>query len=458
MQPAKPEPRRGSIAIHYSSTLTGLLCVSVSHPPVTFHFTGGYSQLTPSELKLEFDITNLGGLNAYTNKINKIIMYYYAKYCCILLFSLLLSCENKTADPQMDSSYPAMADFWNGNADWQLYYNRYVSNSNAAAGTAIRVVNGTWYWFQRYYLQVTGQKVRLGIECRKSTDKGQTWSKPVKVINPTPGTPWSRMATDGDFYYDAAANKWRGLFQSLAESGGWTCSYLERAGADPMGPFTTPAGFTNPAINAKEIWGRIADDPGDDAVKIPGGRLNAIVDEGTPEIVLQSGNTFYVTFHGAVWVGLSVYGFRGIATTTDFQTYTPAAPDCIVDAYDSNKWNVAWQGDLNGNPGSIGVGEATCIKEGPYWYMLIEGADKSLIGTAGQNWAFGLLRSVNLTSTSWENWPGNPVSPFGPREGMGYARFFKDGGVTYCAANKVRPDSERSFRIYKLAWKSTTHP
>jgi hypothetical protein len=66
MHPSNPEPRRGSIITRYNSTLTGLMCVSVSHPPVTFHYTGGYSQLTPSELELKFDITNLGDLNAYT--------------------------------------------------------------------------------------------------------------------------------------------------------------------------------------------------------------------------------------------------------------------------------------------------------------------------------------------------------------------------------------------------------
>ena len=66
MQPANPEPHRCSIVIHYSSTLTGLMCMSVSRPPVLFHFTGGYSQLTPSELELKFGTSNLGGLNNYT--------------------------------------------------------------------------------------------------------------------------------------------------------------------------------------------------------------------------------------------------------------------------------------------------------------------------------------------------------------------------------------------------------
>ena len=89
-----------------------------------------------------------------------------------------------------------MTDYWDGKADWQLYYNRPISGWHEAAGTSIRVVEGIWYWFQRY--QMPNDPERLGIECRKSTDKGMTWSDPVKVINPEDGTPWERMATDGD--------------------------------------------------------------------------------------------------------------------------------------------------------------------------------------------------------------------------------------------------------------------
>lgn len=380
------------------------------------------------------------------------------KYCCILLFLLFISCEEdkKAADnsQQIEIPFPTMTDYWNGKADWRLYYNQPISDWHAAAGTSISVVNDTWFWFQRYH-QWDGDH-QLGTECRKSTNKGLTWSQPVKVIEPTPGTPWSRMATDGDFYYDEKTNKWRCLFQSLGDTGGWTCSYLERNGADPMGPFSTPSDFKNPAIDAKEIWSQIADSPNKNCVKLSGGKLNQIFDEGTPEIVLREDNTFYVTFHGASWVGLSIYGFRGIAKTTDFQTYTPAAPDCIMSAYDTNEWNVAWQGDLNGNPGSIGVGAVTYLKEGPYWYTLIEGADKSLLGTDGQNWTFGMLRSTSLTSTKWENWSDNPVPTFAPHKELlewQYANLFKDDNATYCAINKANPEPERSFRIYKLVWK-----
>lgn len=380
-------------------------------------------------------------------------------WCFVFLF-LLFSFELLKSEIKIVPIEPTMANYWDGKADWQIYYNLPIAGWHAAAGTSIEVVDGIWYWFQRYQVsnQVPRQdgQVKLGTECRKSTDKGLTWSNPVTVISPDAGTAWSLMATDGDFYYDASENKWRCLFQSLSDIGAfvWTCSYVERDGNDPMGPFTAPSGFTNPAINAKEIWSKIANNPTKDCVKLSGS-INQIYDEGTPEIVYRIGNVFYVTFHGAANVGLSIYGFRGIATTSDFQTYTPAAPDCIFDAYDTNKWTVAWQGDLNGNAGSIGVGQSTSIKEGNYWYTLIEGSDKSLGGTDGQNWTYGLFRSSNLTSSSWDNWSNNPDAVFAPHQLLlewQYARLFKDGRVTYCAINKANPTVERAFKIYKLVW------
>jgi len=166
------------------------------------------------------------------------------------LFSLLFSCKIKMLIPRRAPLTRLWPTIGTEKQTGNCIITDPFSNWHAAAGTTLRVVDGTWYWFQRY--QVAGQ-TQLGTECRKSTDKGKTWSEPVRVISPTPGTPWSRMATDGDFFYDAVANKWRCLFQSLStEGGGWTCSYVERVGADPMGTFTTPTGFTNPAINAKE--------------------------------------------------------------------------------------------------------------------------------------------------------------------------------------------------------------
>lgn len=352
---------------------------------------------------------------------------------------------------------PTLNDYWNGNAVWQLYYNQPIADWSGAAGTSIQVVNGIWYWFQRY--QVSGLDA-LGVQCFKSTDSGQTWSTPVHIVEPTVGTPWSKYATDGDAYYDASANKWRYLFQSLTTTAGagWTCSYLERQGADPMGLFTTPVGFTNPAINNKEIWSQINNNTTNNCYKITGAE-NAIYDEGTPNIISKSGNVFTVTFHGAANIGnpVAIYGFRGIATTTDFQTYTPAAPDCILSSYDSNKWNVSWLGDLNGKSGSVGVGAATSMQEGNYWYTLIEGCDISLSpppATTVQNWTFGLFRSTSLSSTTCENWTSNPV--FTPTQQIlewQYARLFKDGSITYLAIDKANPAAERAFKIYKLIWK-----
>lgn len=367
----------------------------------------------------------------------------------LVTMTLFTGISGCTSRPQN----PTMADYWNGEAEFQVYYRENVGTEgvdyHGICGISIAVVKDTWYRFNRY--MVGNNTIKFGINCRKSTDKGLTWSAPVNVVEPTDDTPWSTYATDGHAIYDEKANKWRLLFQSLSGSGPWTCSYLEREGSDPMGPFTTPAGFTNPAIIPGEIWDQIGDSENDDCVKIAGG-TRKIDQEGTPEIVDKVGDEYYVTFHGAVNIGM-VHGFRGIAKTTDFQHYVPAAPDSIFDQYDAKGWNVKWD-----SKGPIGGGHATYLKEGKYWYTLIECPDKSLAGAEGQNWPFGLLRSKEVTSTAWENYPNNPMAEF---QSSGYvcewqyARLFKDDGITYVAVSKMEPATERSFRIYKLGWKSS---
>ena len=391
-------------------------------------------------------VFNMGSLK--TNAARPVKVMGLLLMIILLLISVIGGCASR-------SEHPTIADYWGGDAGFEVYYQEAAGTDAASyhgiCGISMAVVDDTWYRFNRYLVDDDG-KVRFGINCRQSTDKGLTWSEPVHVVEPTKGTPWALYATDGHAIYDEKANKWRLLFQSISEFSPWTCSYLEREGSDPMGLFTTPEGFVNPAINSGEIWNQIGESAEQDCIEIAGATWK-IAQEGTPEIVDVVDGTYYVTFHGAASFSKSVHGFRGIATTTDFQTYTAAANDSIFDEYDALDWHVEWK-----EGGPVGGGHATYIKDGDYWYTIIECPDVSLSPTTGatQNWPFGLLRSKEVTSTEWENYSDNPMSEF---QGTGYvcewqyARLFKDGDVTYLAVSKMEPETERSFRIYQLTWK-----
>ena len=375
-----------------------------------------------------------------------------AKRCaCALAAALALAGILGGCRPKGEAT---LADYWAGKAEFISYYEEPAGTGAAdyhgICGISMAVLDDTWYRFNRYLVDDDGT-VRFGINCRKSTDRGQTWSEPVKVVEPEKGSPWALYATDGHAIYDEREDKWRMIFQAKSASSPWNLAYLEREGRDPMGAFTAPEGFTNPCVLSGDIWTRIADDENDDCVKITVLKRK-IFEEGTPAIVQEENGTFYVTFHGAAPVGRSsIHGFRGIATTKDFQTFEPAAEDAIFDEYDAQDWNVDW---LDGGP--VGGGHATYLKEGDYWYTIIECPDGSLSGQAKQHWPFGLLRSKELTSTKWENYANNPLPEF-PTSGYvcewQYARLFKDGGTTYLAVSKMLPEEERGFRIYRLAWK-----
>lgn len=361
----------------------------------------------------------------------------------------LLGVSLLAAEPAEAATPPNLADLWAGSAHFELAVNRPM-DGQAASGSNIVVVGSSWYWFHRNVVDVATWK--LGTVVERSTDQGRTWTAPVAVVQPTAGTAWAQMVTDGSFYYDATANKWRAILQTNDGANAWTMSYFERAGSDPMGAFTTPAGFSNPAVSAKEIWSQITTTAGRDAVDIPAG-TNQVFDEGTPQIVGKIGADWYVTFHGASATGGTTHGYRGIAKTSDFQNWVPAAQDAIVDEYDAQRWNVPW------NPGGpIGVGAANIMQEGGYYYQIIEGADVNLNGFAGQNWPMGLMRSSSLTSTDWESATGGALFPAaGQVIEWQYPTFFKDAaGVTYVAISKYAPDSDAGFRIYRLVAGSAT--
>src|SRR4029079_11066815 len=113
-----------------------------------------------------------------------------------------------------------------GKARWS-----FVRTWSESGASHIEVANGAWYLFERFYPGGSCPlSPMMGTVVRKSTDRGATWSSAVGILLPTPGTPWSCAVTDGDAFYDAANNKWRYLFQCLAEDNIWRGCYAERAG------------------------------------------------------------------------------------------------------------------------------------------------------------------------------------------------------------------------------------
>lgn len=238
---------------------------------------------------------------------------------------------------------------------------------------------------------------------RRSTDRGVTWSAPVEIITLAEGTPWECTATDGDAWYDAATDRWHCLFQCIDRTRTWSGCHVERAGADPMGPFTATG--PNPVIPARSLWDRICDQMSDDCARLAGGPRR-VFDEGTFDIFRQDGGYFYVAFHGFD----GVRGYRGIARTPDFVAWTAGDPasgtpaDAIFDAEDAAVWRETWIGS------SIGGGAGRIIEEAGFFHSIVEAADINLGCTPGQHWDKGLLRSASLTATTWEQLPrGNPI-------------------------------------------------
>lgn len=338
------------------------------------------------------------------------------------------------------NSLPTLEDFWNGQAFFE-FKNKFAFPTEggdqwawlgANWGTDLVVKDGTWYIFTREFLlrsqkpsYCPGDVARIVV--RQSTDRGRTWGNRTVIIEPSEGKPYECNATDGDAYFDSQTSTWHYLFQCMKRDNRWHVCHATKQGNNPLGRFDdNPA---NPVIKNGDLWKRICDTSSDDCYNIAkGSPLGYVGDEGTPEIIEKRDDAFYVTFHG--YDGLN--GYRGITRTRDFLNWELVNSDAIFDKNDCQVWNVPWK-----NPGCIGGGEATVLKDSGFYYMLIEAADTNLFCTENQNWVFGLLRSPNLEATKWENMADNQSAIiFNSQEkqangntvpcGVQYGRLFKD--------------------------------
>jgi len=337
---------------------------------------------------------------------------------------------------------PTMEDYWLGVATFENFYND--TGYDNGAPSDIVPVNGVWYRFGRLVVDAVAGTV--GVSVRKSTDKGLTWTAPVAITMPGQDNDWSENSIDASAYYDG--EKWHMLFQSKTfNAASNNISYLRCNEEDAtIGTWYEPDGVVNPVIRNRDLWNQIA--VGDNnCVKITGGERR-IYEEGTPKISVEDDGTIYVTFHGVSITRGTGYGYRGIVTTDDFINYAKAADDCIFSYLDAENWNVNWE-----SGGTVGGGAAAYIKEGEYWYTMIESPDMSLGIVQGQNWPFGLLRSKTLNNTEWDNWIKNPMPEFpyvGLSPAWAYPALFKDDGVTYLGISQGMSDF--AWRLYKLVW------
>ncbi|MEA3354867.1 MAG: hypothetical protein U9Q63_00055 [Patescibacteria group bacterium] len=353
-------------------------------------------------------------------------------------------------EEKMKNENPTITDYWKGKAEFKFIQEIVQDNSLWPAGfegsAHVEVVGDTWYLFHRkvnWDSKPSYCSISMNLVVQSSTDNGISWSNPVDVIDNTRGTPWECAATDGDVYYNSEENKWHYLFQCLGRSGAWKGCHAIRDGVSPFGSFTpTP---DNPVINGGEIWDMICDLPTDDcSVFSKKSPLRKVLDEGTFDIFDYKDGFYFVSFHGFDGVN----GYRGIAKTMNFQNWEVVAPDSVLDKNDALDFDVDW--DENG---PIGFGAGGIIKDRNYYYLISEGADKSLLCQDGQNWVWGLFRTSNITSTDWAQFPKkNPfftVMDFPNQDPNSlpcfpaYVGIFISNGKTYLHAS--RPSYDPKF-------------
>lgn len=360
------------------------------------------------------------------------------------------------------SQPPSLDDFWAGKAhfiqtrtvDWSVM----PGGDYAETSSWFAINGGTWYAFNRAGVARRNSACpddNMQTVVRASSDEGATWTALAVVAAPGDSKHGDGCAIlDGASIYDAASDTWHMLAQCLElhNAGGWDLCHYTRRGSSPLGRFV--ADPLNPVVKPGMLWSSIcADKPG---ICDPNGTQY----EGTPDIVLHSNGLYYVTFHG--FEPKTGRGVRGIATTTNFQTWNTRAKDlprgAMLGPDDCRRWIRA----------CVGVGTATVLSTKRHSYFLFESMDRNLGCTPGQNWVFSIMRSprnVWLASGSprWEPQSGAPLitaSSFskGLPCPVQYARWFQSRGTTWLIYEERKRGSDLLVRrLLKLVPGAASH-
>lgn len=302
--------------------------------------------------------------------------------------------------------------------------------------------NDIWYHFDRNFNadstipNFCSANGTLAIVVRSSRDKGKTWSSPKVAVMPSFkfGDDDACMAVDGATFFNSSTGQWNIFSQCQGGTAThWKMCLYESDTIE--GPYRRKDIHFQPG----QLWSQIC--TGLNKSCPPN-----VFDEGTPDYLYSLRGWHYFTFHGYDGVN----GYRGMARTKDFITWSTTGPeladDALLTAADCQSWN----------PGCIGAGHASHIKLGDFIYMLWEGPTINLACTDGQYWPFGLSRSYKFErAKNWETGPMNPyLAPTGNDLcGTQYARFFSDGNDLYLYYDyAVVENGHRSekFYLYKL--------